>query len=235
MPSRFARRNRPGLALAAALACLSARAAEPPDTIAQRMQPCMGCHGKEGRATTQGYFPRIAGKPAAYLYNQLIAFRDGQRHNPTMAYFVDHMTDGYLQEIARYFASVELPYPSARPADATSTQLARGETLARAGDRALGVPACAQCHGAALTGALPAIPGLLGLPREYMQLQFGSWRVGLRRAQAPDCMSQIVMRLSPQDISDVVAWLSSQPVPTGAAPAAQIARPLPLQCGSDPS
>ena len=194
----------------------------------------MVCHGPDGRATTQGFFPRIAGKPATYLYNQLLAFREGWRSNSTMAYFVDHMTDAYLQEIARYFADLDLPYPAPRAANATPAQFARGELLARRGDRALGVPACTTCHGEALTGALPAIPSVLGLPRDYLQLQFGSWRVGVRRARAPDCMSQIVSRLSPQDLSDVAAWLSSQPVPAAAAPASQPARPLPMPCGSDP-
>ena len=217
-----------------ALAGAFARAAEPPDTIGQRMQPCMACHGPQGRATAQGYFPRIAGKPALYLYNQLVAFRDGRRSNPTMAYFVDLMSDDYLREIARYFSSLDVPYAPPRGASATPAQLARGEALARHGDRALGVPACVQCHGAALTGALPAIPGVIGLPREYLQLQFGSWRVGVRRALAPDCMSEIVMRLAPQDLNDVAAWLASQPVPPDAAPLAQPARPLPLPCGSDP-
>jgi len=35
------------------------------DTIAQRTWPCTICHGKEGRAATDGYYPRIAGKPEA--------------------------------------------------------------------------------------------------------------------------------------------------------------------------
>ena len=35
-----------------------------PDTMAQRMQPCSACHGREGRATPEAFFPRIAGKPA---------------------------------------------------------------------------------------------------------------------------------------------------------------------------
>ena len=225
-----------GLLCACAIACVAAdaRAADIPDTIGQRMQPCMVCHGPEGRATTQGFFPRIAGKPAAYLHNQLIAFREGRRSNSTMAYFVDHMTDAYLQEVALYFAGLDLPYAAAPKANATPTQLARGEALVRQGDRALGVPACAACHGVALTGALPAIPSVLGLPREYLQLQFGSWRVGVRRALAPDCMGQIVSRMSPQDLNDVAAWLSSQSVPAHAAPAAQITRPLPMPCGSDP-
>ena len=75
----------------------TALAAEPPDSIGQRMQACATCHGKEGRATNSGYFPRIAGKPAGYLYNQLINFRDGRRQNATMAYLLDHMA----HEVAR--------------------------------------------------------------------------------------------------------------------------------------
>ena len=37
-----------------------------PDTIAQRAAACVACHGREGRATSAGFFPRIAGKPAGY-------------------------------------------------------------------------------------------------------------------------------------------------------------------------
>ena len=50
--------------LGAAAASAQAPAAPAPDSIAQRMQACTACHGKEGRSTPSGYFPRIAGKPA---------------------------------------------------------------------------------------------------------------------------------------------------------------------------
>ena len=72
--------------LVAGFAACEALAVPVPDTMAQRMQACTVCHGKEGRATNAGYFPRIAGKPAGYLYNQLLNFREGRRHNATMAY-----------------------------------------------------------------------------------------------------------------------------------------------------
>uniref|UniRef100_UPI003B01107C c-type cytochrome n=1 Tax=Hydrogenophaga borbori TaxID=2294117 RepID=UPI003B01107C len=82
-----------GLLLAATLALpgLAAQAAEtlPTDPMARRMLACVACHGQDGRATNQGYFPRIAGKPAGYLYHQLQHFRAGRRINPTMTYLVD--------------------------------------------------------------------------------------------------------------------------------------------------
>ena len=54
------------------------------DTMAERTRACSHCHGKQGRAGPDGYYPRLAGKPAAYLYNQLLNFREGRRHYSLM-------------------------------------------------------------------------------------------------------------------------------------------------------
>lgn len=202
-----------------------------PDTLTQRVQACTVCHGEQGRATRDGYFPRIAGKPAGYLFAQLVHFRDGRRHNATMTYLVEHLTDAYLLEIAQYFAALDLPYAPPPAVAATPAMLARGEALARRGDAALDLPACAACHGERLTGVQPALPGLLGLPRDYLLAQFGNWQTGLRRAAAPDCMGEIARRMSAEDIGAVAAWLATQPV-VDARPAATLPAPLPVRCGS---
>ena len=225
------------MALVATLAMSAAMAGAPPtvpDTLAQRMQPCSACHGKEGRATQQGFFPRIAGKPAGYLYNQLDNFRSGRRAYPTMTYFVEQMSDDYLREIAGYFASLDLPYAPPQTVGAPADEIARGQALVRQGDAAHGIPACVQCHGTAMTGVLPSIPGLLGLPRGYLVEQFGAWRTGQRKALAPDCMAKVATSLTPADITAVATWLSSQPVAVGPAVADSLARPLPIACGSVP-
>ena len=219
-------------ATALTLWAAGASAATPPDTMAQRMQACVACHGQEGRATNQGFFPRLAGKPAGYLYNQLVNFREGRRKNATMAYLVDHMSDAYLREIAEYFASLDLPHPPPQTTQAPPAQLARGEQLVRQGDAVRGIPACAQCHGAAMTGVAPAMPGLLGLPRDYLLAQFGAWRTGERRATAPDCMAEIAKRLSAEDVSAMATWLSAQPVRAGVAAANTLPAKLTMTCGS---
>ena len=232
MPTPFEAR-RTWLIFLSMMACAgAARAAPPPDTLAQRLVACAACHGSEGRATNDGYYPRIAGKPAGYLFNQLVNFRDGRRRNAAMTYLVNHQTDAYLREIAGHFAALDLPYPSPLPAKAEPAALARGERLVRQGDAARGIPACVACHGAELTGVEPAIPGLLGLPRDYMNAQFGAWKGGLRKAATPDCMGDIARKLTSEDISAASAWLASRPLPAAATAKPAAALKLPLRCGS---
>jgi len=213
---------------------LSARSAVPPDTLAQRLAACTSCHARSDTTHGTAYFPRIAGKPPGYLYNQLINFRDGRRQYPVMAYMVTHLPEAYLQEIAGYFAA--LP-PTVHPAVTGSASLGlleRGRVLATQGDSARKVPACIACHGQALAGTLPTVPGLVGLPRDYVNAQFGAWRNGTRRAAAPDCMAAIAARLSLDDIHAVSTWLANRPFAPDARPAPALAHPLPLQCGSVP-
>jgi cytochrome c553 len=204
--------------------------------MAQRAQACTGCHGKEGRATNAGYFPRIAGKPAGYLYNQLLNFREKRRHNPAMTSLIENLSDAYLRELAEYFAALDPPYPSAQTTGAKPAEMERGESLIRHGDATKKIPACDQCHGASLTGVLPAVPGLLGLSKDYLIAQLGSWQTGQRHAGVPDCMEKIASRLSPQDVGALTTWLSSQNLPLNTKPGGPL-NPLQLAalampCGS---
>ena len=207
------------LFLLAAAFTATSHAANFENTLAQRLQACTACHGEQGRAGPDGYYPRLAGKPEAYLYNQLLNLREGRRHYGLMTALVDRLDDDYLREIAQYFSALDLPHPKPLKAVATAQVLARGEVLANRGDAALGIPACTQCHGAALTGALPQFPGLLGLPRDYLNAQLGGWKAGQRKAHAPDCMAGVAKKLSESDASAVTHWLSTQAVPPDARPA----------------
>lgn len=213
----------------------SAHAQQVADTLPQRLQACIACHANDASPRSeQAYFPRIAGKPAGYLYNQLVNFRDGRRQSAQMAYMVNHLPDTYLVEIADYFSSLHLPPPRLQPSNATQPLLERGRKLVQHGDAARKLPACVACHGQQLAGVAPNIPGLLGLPFDYVNAQFGAWKNGQRRAMAPDCMGDIAKRLDVDDVSAISAWLVSQPVPPDARPQASIPRPLPLHCGSAP-
>lgn len=226
----------PRLLLAGAV--LSASAAAAPvqapgvrDDIAQRALACMACHSEKATAGA-GYFPRIAGKPAAYLQHQLINFRDGRRRYTAMNSLVANLSDDYLGELATYFSALHQPYPKPAAGKLAPAVIEHGRRLVMQGDAARGIPACVACHGDGMTGAGTAIPGLLGLPGSYIKAQFGAWKTGARKAAEPDCMRQVSRQLAPTDIEAVSAWLSAQPLRSGVRPHAAPSAPLPLPCGS---
>ena len=206
-----------------------------PDTIAARVLACASCHGARGQGTNDEYFPRLAGKPSGYLYNQLVAFRDSRRHYPPMNYLLEFLPDTYLKEIADYFASQRPPLPAPAVPVVSDDILAKGAALATEGDPQRGIPACSGCHGPPFTGMEPAIPGLLGLRATYISAQLGAWRYGTRTAAAPDCMQIVAGHLTEDDVKAIAAWLSSRPAPTDLSPAPSGSLPMPLACGSEPN
>src|SRR6478609_4399177 len=110
-----------------------------PDTMAARVLACASCHGAEGEGTSDVYFPRLAGKPAGYLYNQLVAFRDGRRKYPPMNYLLDFLPDPYLKQMAEHFASLRPPFPPPAVPTVSNETLARGEAIATQGDPQRGI------------------------------------------------------------------------------------------------
>ncbi|MCC2957572.1 c-type cytochrome [Massilia sp. IC2-477] len=195
-----------------------------------RVAACIGCHGKAGRGVANVYFPRLAGKPAGYLYHQLLAFRDGRRKYVPMNYLLAYLPDAYLYKMAQYFAAQDPgAFPQAAPAP-SGQALEAGRRIATGGIPERGVPACASCHGDELAGREPGIPGLLGLRADYLSAQLGAWRYGVRTALAPDCMQLVAARLDEAEVAAVSAWLASRPV-TRTRPTPRTGRALPLPCG----
>jgi cytochrome c553 len=91
-------------AVAAALAvalCGSAHAAspEPPPGAAS----CTGCH--PANADVQSAVPRLAGRAAAEMVDQMQAFRSGRRDATVMDQIVKGFTDAELQAIAAWYAA----------------------------------------------------------------------------------------------------------------------------------
>lgn len=213
---------------------IAAIATEPldvPDTIAERVKPCMSCHSPEGRVVKDAYYPRLSGKPEGYLVNQLLNFKQGRRNSRPMNWLTENLSDQYLAEMAAHFAAQAPRYP-AQGAAAGSLRAEAAPPLVTRGDPARKIPACVACHGKALMGTAPYIPGLVGLPADYISAQFGAWKVGTRRAAEPDCMAGIAKQLSPAEVGAVAAWLAAQPLPADARAAPSLPAELPLRCGS---
>lgn len=203
-----------------------------PDTLQQRIAACTTCHGVHGEGHPgSGYFPRLAGKPAAYLARQLEDFQAGRRKYAPMEYTVRQLPPAYLREIAEYFAAQEVPYERSAVPRVSAAVLARGEQLLGHGDPTRQIPACSSCHGTELTGVEPSTPGLVGLPPDYISAQLGSWRTHTRATVAPDCMAVVANRLSESDITAVALALGTRELPGDTRPQVAGSVTPPLPCG----
>jgi cytochrome c553 len=222
------------------LGCFEARegyslsAEQAPDTMEARVMACTPCHGVKGEGTDNAYFPRLAGKPAGYLANQLHAFHAGRRRYPPMNYLLAYLPEDYLKQIAEYFAAQRPPLPTRAVPAVNKDVLERGQSIVTHGDAANNIPACSSCHGPHLTGMEPAIPGLLGLRASYISAQLGAWRYGIRTAAEPDCMQIVAGHLTEDDVKAIAAFLAAQPASADLSPAPEGTFILPFACGSEP-
>ncbi|MDB5988152.1 MAG: putative periplasmic cytochrome c containing protein [Nevskia sp.] len=226
----------------------AADAPAPPGSLQQRIAACTSCHGKagEGGGAVAPYQPRLAGQPAGYLLAQMHAYQTGQRRFEVMQYMVDNLPQTYLQEIADYYAAQKPAFSGEPTTVIPAATLARGETLALRGDAALGVKACASCHGRGLEGDGKRSPALAGQNLSYLSWQMQAWKVGQRADAAESEMPQIAKALSDDDAKAVSTYLASirpgqvqaelsamqQPAADAAAVAADAQRPLPPSQGS---
>lgn len=206
----------------ASLLCLASIASHASD-MAERIKPCEACHGNQGRAGPDGYYPRLAGKPARYLLNQMENFTQGRRRYTMMRRMMAPLSPQYQREMADYFANLQVPYvtPTIQSTTTTSAQMTRGKQLALHGDPTLKIPACNSCHGDNLMGNSASVPSLLGMPSAYLGAQLSAWSLGERTTAAPDCMGHIAKQLSANDAAAVTGWLAAQEVPQTRQPTRQ--------------
>src|SRR5699024_3113428 len=106
-----------------------------PDHMEQRLAACTGCHGPHGAGSPEDTrVPRLAGKPAGYLFQQLEYFRHGQRRHAPMEYVVRQLSPAYLRQIAIYFSRQEVPVHEHPVPDVADAVLERGRQLVEHGD-----------------------------------------------------------------------------------------------------
>jgi len=89
------------LILAATLAVTPAFAESEAEQTARTL--CAGCHGPDG-VSSNPIWPNLAGQKAAYTANQLKAYRDGTRSDPSMSGLAQPLTDAEIEALADYYS-----------------------------------------------------------------------------------------------------------------------------------
>lgn len=192
--------------MALVYACLCSAAADAPakPDVARGKQiagaVCAACHGPDGNSATPAN-PRLAGQHASYIATQLAAFKSGARPSPIMQAMAAPLTPEDMQAVGAYF---EMQKPA--PSTARDKALAdRGQQIWRGGIKALGVPACAGCHGAGGHGIPAQFPRLAG---QYGDLTLGWLKAYAAGTRPHAVMGPIASKLNENDMKAVAEYAS---------------------------
>ncbi len=163
---------------------------------------CAGCHGVDGVSAIPAN-PNLAGQGSPYLLKQLKEFKSGARQNAIMAGMVATLDENAMSDLAAYYAEQA-------PAQGVSADenLKLGRDIYRGGIAAIGVPACASCHGPAGAGNDAAkFPRLSGQHADYTASALKQFRSGERANDANKMMRMVAARLSDAEIAALANYI----------------------------
>jgi len=157
---------------------------------------CAACHGPDGNSTVPAN-PILAGQHGDYIAAQLAAFKSGARPSPIMQGMATALTPEDMRNVGAYFQGQK----ASGSVVARDKALAlRGQQLWRAGNKSVGLPACAGCHGAAGHGIPAQYPRLAG---QYPDLTLGWLKSYATGARPHAVMSLVAAKLSENDMKAV--------------------------------
>ena len=197
---------------------LAQTAEQPPDTMEARLLACAACHGAKGQGTDNDYFPRLAGKPAGYLVNQLVAFHNGRRRYPPMNYLLEYHPGNYLQQMADYFAALRPPLPPPRRRCQPGCWRAAGHRHTRR--RAACRPARAATARRSPAWSRP-FPACWACMRATSARNSAHCATAPAPRPRPTACKSLPASLTEEDVTAVAAWLASRPVPADPSPVPQ--------------
>jgi cytochrome c553 len=183
------------------------------DRLADRFEPvladCARCHGRDGAGRGVGAFPRLSGQSESYLYATLEAYAAGLRNSGIMQPAAAQLSEAEMRRLAAHYAGMDdvSQSPSEQPPRGL---LDHGETIARHGVPADGIPACIACHEPSAGARYPYYPALRGQIPDYLAQQLRLFREGTRGGTAyAHIMATIARRLSDQQIEAVAAYFGT--------------------------
>ena len=169
-------------------------------------QACAACHAADGNSLAAAN-PKLAGQIPEYLHRQLTNFKPqggkkAERENAVMAGMVAALSADDMRNVAAYYASQKL-----KPAAAKDKELAAvGQKLFRGGNPAVGLPACAGCHGPAGAGIPAQYPRISGQFAEYIDAQLKAFRSGARANDPNGRMRGVAAKMSDREIQAVAEY-----------------------------
>jgi len=168
---------------------------------ADKVAPCLGCHGEKGVSQTGGV-PTLAAEPDMYTQWQLVFFRLEARKSEVMGPIASKLTDDDIRNFGAYFAVLPPP-PAAQSPDPQPDLSATAKTLAHEKH-------CDSCHTETFAGQ-QATARLAGQRGEVLRKALEDYRSGARRGTGIAAMPEAVFGMSDADFAALSHYLSRLP------------------------
>ncbi len=164
---------------------------------------CAACHGADGNSVNPEW-PKLAGQGEAYLFKQLVDYKEGRRQNVLMAGQVANLSTQDMRDLAAFFASQTIT-----PGTADASMVELGEQIYRGGNAATGVAACIACHGPNGQGNPAAMfPKVAGQHARYNADQLRYFRDESRANDNGRMMRNIARRMTDAEIEAVSQYMA---------------------------
>jgi cytochrome c553 len=174
------------LALAISLCALPASAA----SLAERMQPCLACHGEKGQSETPE-IPSLGAQPAGYTLIQLYLFREKQRKIEVMNEYAKDLTDDDLRQYSDAIAKLPAPAPEG---DIDAARMQKSYALIEHNH-------CNQCHQSNLAGR-DNVPRIAAQREDYLAKALREYKSNARVGYEP-IMLEVMRPLTDADITEL--------------------------------
>jgi cytochrome c553 len=170
------------------LACVALPASAA--SLAERMEPCLACHGEKGKSENPEV-PSLGAQPAGYTLIQLYLFREKQRKIEVMNEYAKDLTDDDLRQFSDAIAKAPAPAPESA-IDAARMQ--QGYTLIEKHH-------CNLCHQSDLAGR-DNVPRIAAQREDYLLKALGEYKANTRVGYEP-VMLEVMRPLTGADIVEL--------------------------------
>jgi cytochrome c553 len=162
-----------------------------PEKLAEKLAPCLACHGVEGQSVLENV-PSLGAQTAPYALIQLFMFREKMRVAEPMTEAAQELGDGDLRAMSDALAAQPPPKPPDDPGDPTRLERARAVTEQHR---------CNFCHRPDYSGQ-QSVPRLADQREDYLLKTLREYKSGARRAYEPI----MVEVLQPTDDSQLIEF-----------------------------
>ena len=179
------------LLVGALLALTAAAPIAEAETLADKVGPCLACHGEKGTSETEN-IPSLGGQTAPYALIQLYMFRDRLRLNEIMNEVAKPFTDDDLRAVSDFIATLPPPQPKVDAGDAA--RIDHGRALIKQNR-------CDFCHRPNLGGA-DNVPRIAGQREDYLLKTLREYKSNTRHGY-DGSMAEVLQPVSDRELMDL--------------------------------